>query len=282
MTKENDDGRIDVAEDGALRVVQLNNPSARNAISPAMHSELIEVLRYIAADEQAKVVMITGVGSAFSAGGDIEGMLRSVSDEEFRLKTIAEAREIVRTMADFPLPIIAAVNGPAVGFGCTLALLCDIVLIAVDAYLSDPHVSVGLVAGDGGTVIWPLLTSLSRAKQFLFTGDRAQSSDAVTWGLAAASYPKEQLLDEALLLANRIAAQPSYALRATKRALNLHLEHTLSFALEAAIASELVSLGSSEFKSSVESMAQRFLQRSENTRAASLGHEDSKQVGLDQ
>ncbi|MGA6227900.1 enoyl-CoA hydratase/isomerase family protein, partial [Streptomyces umbrinus] len=137
-----------------------------------------------------------------------------------------------------PLPVIAAVNGPAVGLGCSLALLSDLVLIADDAYLADPHVQVGLVAGDGGALILPLLVGLTRAKELLFLGDRVGAEEAVRLGIANRVIPKDKLLDEAMDLAGRLAALPARALRETKRAVNLHLEQALTSVLEPALLAE--------------------------------------------
>ncbi len=119
-------------------------------------------------------------------------------------------------MVRFPWPIVAAVNGPAVGLGCSLAGLSDVVLIEESAYLADPHVSVGLVAGDGGVLTWPLLTSLLRAKEYLLTGDRIPAAKAVEFGLANRVLPDGASKEEAIVLAKRMATQPHAALKATE------------------------------------------------------------------
>jgi enoyl-CoA hydratase len=148
-------------------------------------------------------------------------------------------------MIRFPLPVISAVHGAAVGLGCSLTGLSDIVLLEESAYLADPHVSVGLVAADGGALTWPAMTSLLRAKEFLYTGDRISSSLAVEVGLANRVVADGSVLEEAMSLAARIARQPIQALMDTKRALNKHLERAMHDVLDFALAAESISSGSS-------------------------------------
>ena len=239
-------GQIRVDADGPVRVVTLDRPDALNAASAAMHTELAAVWRRLAADPDARAVVLTGAGRAFSAGGDFEVMKRLQTDPVFREGMMEETRTILLDMIRFPLPLVAAVNGPAVGLGCSLAVSCDIVLIAERAYLADPHVNVGLVAGDGGAALWPLLTSLLRAKEYIFTGDRIPAEQAVQLGLANRVVPGDQLMDEALRLAHRLADLPARALRDTKRALNAHVEKAIAGPLEIAIQGELASFTSPE------------------------------------
>ena len=165
-------------------------------------------------------------------------------DEAIRTAILSEARQIVERLIRFPSPVIAAVNGPAVGLGCSLAGLSDIVLMEESAYLADPHVSVGLVAADGGALTWPTMTSLLRAKEYLFTGDRISAQQAVEFGLANRVVPDGTSLEEAMSLAERIAAQPKQALIDTKRAINKHLERSMHDILDFALAAENISSAS--------------------------------------
>jgi enoyl-CoA hydratase len=245
---------LQIHADGAVRVVTLNRPDALNATNEALHGALSRVWRELAGDPGAHAVVLTGAGKAFSAGGDFHFMTRLQTQAAFREKTMEEARAILLDMIRFPLPLIAAVNGPAVGLGCSLALSCDIVLISDRAHLADPHVHVGLVAGDGGAALWPLFTSLLRAKEFIFTGDRIAPELAVQIGLANRVVPAAELMDEAMRLARRLAALPARALRDTKRALNAHVEKAVSGPLEIAIQAELASLASPEHAERVRAM----------------------------
>jgi len=226
-----------VEERGALRVLTLNRPEALNATNLALHDAITDVWGLLAADTEVRAVVLTGAGRAFCAGGDLSHIQAMQTDPVLRRHDLEKAAVLVRAMTECPLPLVAAINGPAVGLGATLAVLCDIVLIAEGAYLSDPHVSVGLTAGDGGAALWPLFMSLSRAKEFLFTGDRIAAADAVELGLANRVVPADALMTEAVGFAERLAAQPRQALASTKRALNLHLtdaiERILAQALDA-------------------------------------------------
>lgn len=237
---------IQVAADGPLRLVTLNRPEQLNATNAALHRGIAEVWRWLAEDAEAKVVILTGAGSAFSAGGDFGFMVQLQQDAAFREQTMAEARTILLDMIRFPLPVIAAVNGPAVGLGCSLALSCDLVLLSDRAHLADPHLNIGLVAGDGGAALWPLYTSLLRAKEFIFTGERIAPEQAVALGLANRVVPHEQLMAEATQLAQKLARLPQKALRDTKRALNAHVEKAVAGPLEIAIQAEIASLASPE------------------------------------
>ncbi|WP_371674326.1 enoyl-CoA hydratase/isomerase family protein [Streptomyces sp. NBC_00289] len=237
---------------GPVRLVELNRPEQLNSMSEELHSALASVWDELAADPQARAVVLTGRGRAFSAGGNFDIMTRVQRDSVFRQRNVDEARRIITGMVRCPLPVIAAVNGPAVGLGCSLALLSDLVLIADDTYLADPHVQVGLVAGDGGALVLPLLVGLTRAKELLFLGDRVSAEDAVRLGVANRAVPKDKLLDEAMDLAGRLAALPAQALRETKRAVNLHLEQALATVLEPALLAERDSMRTPDHIAAVE------------------------------
>ena len=252
---------LTVQADGAVRVVTLNRPERLNSVSAQLHQRLSEVWQEIAADPEARAVVLTGAGRAFSAGGDLDHLRRHRDDPALRRRSIHFDRTIQTEMVHFPLPVIAAVNGPAVGLGCSLALGCDLVLIAHDAYLADPHISVGLVAGDGGVTLWPLLTSLLRVKEYLFTGDRIPAATAVELGLANRVVPAENLRAEALALAHRLAAQPAEALRQTKLALGQLVEHVSSGAMEAALAAEQATMTSPDHIRSVNDLIDRAQRR---------------------
>lgn len=235
-----------VSADGPIRTVTLNRPDALNAADADMHRALSRIWGDLAEDADARVVILTGAGRAFSAGGDFDFM-RSYTAPENRWRVMEEARRIVTEMLHFPLPVVAAINGPAVGLGATLAMLSDLVLIADDAFMADPHVMVGLVAGDGGAATLPAHTSLLHAKEFLFLGDRVNPQRAVEMGLANRVVPAAGLLDEARALALRLAAAPQHALRDTKRALNQSLEVALASTRNYGLAAERYSMTDPDF-----------------------------------
>jgi enoyl-CoA hydratase len=240
-----------------VRIVRLNRPEALNAANPELHRRLAEVWGELEGDPDCSVVVITGSGRAFCGGGDMTLLKRMNEDDAIRAAILREARQIVERLIRFPFPVIAAVNGPAVGLGCSIAGLSDLVLIEESAYLADPHVSVGLVAADGGVLTWPSMTSLLRAKEYLFTGDRIPAREAVELGLANRVVPDGSSLDEALSLAERISRQPAQALIDTKRALNKPLERAMLDVLDFALAAESISSASAQHRRIVD----RFLEK---------------------
>jgi enoyl-CoA hydratase len=221
-----------VEADGPVRIVTLNRPDDRNAASTAMLFALSSLAEALAADAEARAVVLTGAGTAFSAGGDFQHLLKTAGDPMAAKATLDNSRRFITAMIDLPIPAIAAVNGAAVGFGATLAALCDIVLMAEEAYFAEPHVNVGLILGDGISVTWPFYVSLLKAKEFILTSDRIPAADAVQCGLANRTCRGEDLMSEALGLAHRIAAQPASAVRGSKQVLNLYLKAVLDSVLE--------------------------------------------------
>jgi enoyl-CoA hydratase/carnithine racemase len=234
-----------VTADGPIRIVTLNRPDALNSATQVLHQALARVWTAIAEDVDARVVILTGSGSAFSAGGDFGYMQDNIDDAEMRRQTMVEARAIVRGIVRLPIPVIAAVNGPAVGLGCSLAVLSDLVLLSDRSFLADPHLRMGLVTGDGG-MVWPLLTGLSRAKEYLFLGQKIMPEEAVEMELASRVVKADSLMAEALALANRLVKVPHNALRDTKLALNAYIEAQLENAFELAFRGEEASMGSPE------------------------------------
>lgn len=232
---------VQVDEDGPLRIVRLCRPEALNAANDDLHLGLAKVWPQLSADPGARVAVITGEGRAFSAGGDFDLLDRMAKDRALRTATIAEGRELVLNMVRCRVPVVAAVNGPAVGLGCSVVALSDVVYMAESAFLADPHVTVGLVAADGGPITWPLHTSLLLAKEYAFTGDKIKAKRAREIGLANHVVDDDDVLDEAIKAAKRIAGLPQQAVEATKRVMNLHLERavlaTIDFAMEAETAS---------------------------------------------
>ena len=239
---------LSVEVDGAVRVVTMNRPEELNAVSRELHWALANVWRQLSADTEARVVVLTGAGRAFSAGGDLDWITSFLDDPVARDESLREGAQIIDEMLRFPLPVIAAVNGPAVGLGCSIATLCDITLVADTAYLADPHVPVGLVAGDGGAAFWPLLTPILRSREYLFTGDRIPAATAVELGLATRVVPATDLMEEALRLAGRLARQPREALEGTKRVVNMHLAGALGGAVPAGFAAEAVTMQTDEHR----------------------------------
>lgn len=255
---ENLPDAVRIESDGPVRIVRLSRPKQLNAVNEDLHLALTRVFPLLSADRDARAAVITGEGRAFSAGGDFDLLQRMTDDRALRRDVIAEGRELVLNMIRCRVPVVAAVNGPAVGLGCSVIALSDVVYMAESAYLSDPHVTVGLVAADGGPLTWPLHTSLLLAKEYAFTGDRIPAARAKEIGLANHVCADGDVLAAALKAAHRIAALPKQAVEATKRVLNLHLERAVLATIDFAMAAETDSFETTELRDNVA----RFLARS--------------------
>jgi enoyl-CoA hydratase len=247
---------LTVHSEGAVRVVTLNRPDRGNAIDKDLHTALENVWRELETDLDARAVVLTGAGAMFCSGGDIESFDESLA-RAVRRRNLSSSIRLAHEMIRFNLPVVAAVNGPAVGLGCSLAAMSDIVLIAEGAFMSDPHVAVGLVAADGGPLTWPLLMGLLRAKEYLLLGERIPSAKAVELGLATREVAPERLMDEAMAVAERLAQLPPQAVQDTKRAINLHIQQAATAILPFAFAAESESIISDEVAATV----QRFRDR---------------------
>jgi enoyl-CoA hydratase/carnithine racemase len=248
---------IRVEADGPVRIVRLSRPDQLNAVNDELHTGLARLFPQLSADPDARVAVITGEGRAFSAGGDFDLLDRMARDRALRRDVIAEGREIVLNLIRCRIPLVAAVNGPAVGLGCSLIALSDVVYMAESAYLSDPHVMVGLVAADGGPITWPLHTSLLLAKEYAFTGERISAARAAQIGLVNHVCPDGEVLPAALAAARKIAALPRQAVEMTKRVLNLHVERAVLATIDFALSAESESFDTPELRENVD----RFLKR---------------------
>jgi enoyl-CoA hydratase len=248
---------LEMEADGPVTVLTINNPEMRNAFSDELHAAMREVWGHLAVDESVRAVVLTGKGKAFSAGGNVPGFIKDYEDLEHRRASLRGARRLMDAMAEFPKPLVAAINGAAVGLGCSVAVSCDIVFIAESAFIADPHVSIGLVCGDGGAVAWPLMMSLLKAKEYLLTGDRIPASEAVALGLANRVVPDGDLMKESLTFAHRLAGQPPQAVQETKRALNLHLQQAISLVAPFALAMESESFGTDDLYRTIQEFKKR-------------------------
>jgi enoyl-CoA hydratase/carnithine racemase len=248
---------IQVESDGPVRIVRLNRPDALNATNHELHHALALLFPLIDSDDDARVVVLTGNGRAFSAGGDFGYLDELTRDATLREQTLADGKRIVTGMATCRVPIIAAVNGPAVGLGCSLVALSDIVFIAESAHLADPHVALGLVAADGGPVTWPLLMSLQLVKEYALTGARIPASRAVEIGLANHLCPDDEVLPRAMECAHTIAKLPRRAVEDTKRVINVHLERAVLATIDHALAAEDRSFTSSELRANLDRLLER-------------------------
>jgi enoyl-CoA hydratase len=246
-----------IEQDGPIVTITLNNPTMMNAFLDDMHEGMREIWWQLSEDDSVRAVVLTGAGKAFSAGGDIPGFIKSYEDSDYRRKSLRGAKRLMEAQAEFPKPVVAAVNGAAVGLGCNLALCADIVFMADTAFLADTHVSIGLVCGDGGAVFWPLLMGLLKCKEYLLTGDRIPAEKALELGLCNRVVPHAELMDQAKAFALRLAAQPRQAVQETKRALNLHLQEMILRAAPFALSAESESFATEDIKNTIENFKKK-------------------------
>ena len=246
-----------VAADGPVRVVTLNRPESLNAVDRELDEALAGVFAVVSDDPGARAVVVTGAGRAFCAGGDIAHIEAMRKDRAIRRASLDNGKRIVLSMVRCRVPVIAAVNGPAIGLGCSLVAFSDVVFMAASAYLADPHVTLGLVAGDGGPLAWPAHASLLACKELLLTGDRIPAERAAQLGLANHVVPDGQVLDRALAFAHRIAGLPPQAVQDTRRLLNLPLERQVLAGMDFAFAAEDCSFDTSELAGNLRRLLDR-------------------------
>ncbi len=201
-------------------LITMNRPEKYNAADEGMHTELTRIWKDVAADPETRVAVITGAGKAFSAGGDLAMVERLAGNYERVSHMLTEASDLVYNMINCDKPIVSAINGAAVGAGAVVALLADVAIAAEDAKIGDGHVKLGVAAGDHAAIIWPLLIGMAKARYYLLTGEMVSGTEAERIGLVAKALPREQVLDEALRIADGLAAGAQQAIRLSKRALN--------------------------------------------------------------
>lgn len=237
--------------------ITFNRPDALNAVGGAMHHEIIEALAFAGQDAGSDVVVLTGAGRAFSAGGDVVRMQHFIDHPAEFEEEARNAKRLIFTLLDIEKPVIARVNGHAVGLGATIALFCDVVFAAESARIGDPHVAVGLVAGDGGAVIWPQLVGFARAKEFLMTGELLPAARAAEIGLINHAVPDEELDARVDAFCDRLLAGATNAIRWTKVTVNLELKRIAHALMDPGMAYETLSVHGDEHRRLVAAMVEK-------------------------
>lgn len=227
-----------------------------NAVDGALHEDLTHLFPRLQAERKARAVLLTGAGRAFSAGGDFD-WFPTLQDRTALEHLRLDARNMIYDLLDVHLPIVGALNGHAMGLGASVALLCDVIFMARSATIGDPHVRVGIVAGDGGTIAWPLAVGPARAKQYLLTGDPVPAEEAERIGLVNAVVDDGELHATALAFARRLAAGAPLAVQYTKQAINAALKVEAARAFDQAAALEIATFATDDHREALDALRER-------------------------
>jgi len=249
---------LSLTREGRVLTITMNRPELLNAVSHALHEEMARVFFEAADDTESDVIVLTGAGKAFSAGGDFDWLEKQVKGD--RVPFVHEAksmRRIVMGVLDCPKPIIAKVNGDAMGFGASIALLCDVVIAADHAKFADPHVKLGLVAGDGGALIWPQLIGFAKAKHYLLTGDAIDAVEAERINLISFAVPAAELDAYVDKYTQKLARGAQTAIRYTKSVTNIALRQLFSSVFEAGVAYEGLTTYTADFGEAVHAVLEK-------------------------
>ena len=248
---------IALEREDRLLTITLNRPAALNAFNEQMHRDAVEVFAFASADEHSDVLLLTGAGRAFSAGGDLAYVAENARRPELFDADVRRAKRIVTSLLDLEKPLVCRLNGHAVGLGATLALLCDVIFAADTDKIGDPHVSIGLVAGDGGAVLWPQRIGFARAKEYLLTGDLVPAAKAEEIGLINHCVPPADLDAAVQAFCHRLLNGSTNAIRWTKVLLNLELKRIAAALMDTGMAYEAVTVRSEDHREAVEALCQK-------------------------
>jgi enoyl-CoA hydratase len=248
-------GGLTVKKQDKVMTITLDAPESMNAFSAEMHYSMSRIWEDVQDDPEVNVVVLTGAGRAFSAGGNVIAMQQKIDRPElWDATSLPEAKRIIFRMLECDKPVIARVNGHAVGLGATVALMCDIIIAADTARIGDPHVNAGLVAGDGGALIWPQLIGFARAKEYLFTGDLMTAAEAHRIGLIN-HVPADALDEKVYGLARRLATGAMKSIRWTKQVINIPLRQIAHSTMDLSLSLETQSNQSNDHQESVSAFA---------------------------
>ena len=239
---------------GRLLVVTMNRPDTLNAFDLALHNEMAAALAFAKDDPGSDVVLVTGAGRAFSAGGDLDHIAQSAAEPERFDHEVQIARTIVLTMLDIAKPVVCRMNGHAVGLGATIALLCDVIFAHEKAKIGDPHVGIGLVAGDGGAIVWAQRIGLARAKEYLLTGELLSAAKAAEVGLINHCLPAEELDAAVSTFCDKLLSGAQIAIRYTKMLTNFELKRLAGLVLDQGLAWESETVRTADHREAISAL----------------------------
>lgn len=230
--------------DGHLLRVTLDHPPF-NTVDDELHTEICRLAALLKDETEARAVLLTGAGKVFCGGAHFDWLPTLQGAQRLDLLR-RHAKQLMWDFLDIEIPVIAAVHGAAMGFGASLALMCDVIYMAESAVMADPHVQIGVVAGDGGTTLWPMAMGPHRAKEYLWTGGQLTAADAERLGLVNHVVPDDELFEQAAAFAHRIANGPPLPIRATKVCINKLIKNTINTSFDTAIAWEMLTFCSED------------------------------------
>ncbi len=242
---------------GRLLVLTLNRPEAMNAINLELHDELPEALIFAREDAGSDVILVTGAGRAFSAGGDLDHMEHNARNPHLFDHEAEQAKRIVFALLDIEKPVVCRMNGHAVGLGASIALLCDVIFATDTAKIGDPHVGIGLVAGDGGAVIWAQRIGLAKAKEYLLTGDLMSASKAAEIGLINYALPAEELDGAVDAFCHRLLNGATQAIRYTKMLTNIELKRIAQAVMTLGIEYESITVRGADHREGIAALREK-------------------------
>jgi enoyl-CoA hydratase/carnithine racemase len=248
---------------GCVLILTLNLPEKRNPISDDdMVEALVAALQSADRDIGVRAVILTGAGTAFSSGGDIKKMaagggMRDALPAQTRRNYKNGIQRLPLMFEALDVPVVAAINGPAIGAGCDLACMCDIRIAAESARFAESFVKVGIVPGDGGAWLLPRVVGFARASELALTGETIDAQQALAWGLVSRVVPDPQLLETALEIAGKIAANPPHAVRMTKRLLRQASASGLAGTLETSAAMQALAHATADHEEALRAMLER-------------------------
>ncbi|CAM2169493.1 Enoyl-CoA hydratase/isomerase family protein [Paraburkholderia sacchari] len=248
---------LGVSINSRIATLTLQSGEKFNCVNWQMHHELGTIFNDLSNDDDVDVIVLTGADDAFCAGANLQWLQQQLETPRDPREARNAGRAIVLGMLDCPKPVIARVNGDAIGLGASLALLADIVIAVDTARIADPHVRIGLVAGDGGTLIWPLLVGFARAKEFLLTGNAVSAPDAARMGLINYSVTKDELDATVERFARQLVEGAPLAIQLTKAATNIPLRQAVESVLESSLAYEIQTLRSKDVQEGVAAFLER-------------------------
>ncbi|MDB5425549.1 MAG: hypothetical protein JWQ29_2965 [Phenylobacterium sp.] len=243
--------------DGNILHVLINLPEQMNRVNAAMHKEWSRLFYEISEDEESDVVVLAAAGRVFGVGGDLNYMRDQLADPNMFHRSIREAKRVIYSMLGCEKPIICRLHGDAIGLAATIALACDIVIADENAKIADTHVRVGLVAGDGGAVLWPHLIGFARARYHLLTGRPIVAKEAAAIGLIARAVPAEELDAAVEEIAKELATGAAKAIRWTKATINLELQRVAHSVMDAGMAYEALAGRTDDHKEALDAFGEK-------------------------